>query len=182
MDHKKIIKKRYDETVNHYDRRYEKIQAYKYELAFKRIFIKPDHLILDIGCGTGNLFGFLETNHCFMCGIDFSIESLKRIRDKLGRNRITHLGCADSENLPFKKNSFDIVFAFTVLQNLPDPKASLKEIYRICKPDGLIVLSLLRKKFPPERIEELVEEIKGVPKDMINDPECEDIIVLLENS
>ncbi|MHA1276525.1 MAG: class I SAM-dependent methyltransferase [Candidatus Helarchaeota archaeon] len=182
MDHKGIVKNRYDETVDHYDLRYKKIQIYKYELIFKKILIKPRQIILDVGCGTGNLFEFLKNLQSFNYGIDFSIESLKKLRNRFERNQLSGVICGDIDYFPFKRDYFDIILVITVLQNLPEPIKCLEGIKQICKPNGLIVLSLLNKKFRIERIKNLLKKLKWVPLEIINDPICEDTILILRNS
>ena len=77
MNHKKIIQSRYNATAEVYDRRYRDIQTKKYQLIFKNISINPTAIVLDIGCGTGNLFSFLNTINNIKYGIDFSWDSLK---------------------------------------------------------------------------------------------------------
>ena len=44
------------------------------------------------------------------------------------------------QNLEFQDNSFDTVFATCVFCSVPDPVQGLKEIKRVCKPEGKIIL------------------------------------------
>jgi len=178
---KKTIQSRYNETAEFYDRRYKKIQRGKYQLIFQNISINSTQKILDIGCGTGNLFSFLRKNKCIKYGIDFSINSLKKLQKSIDRTRIIHIICADIEYLPFKASQFDFIFAITILQNLTDPKKSLRELKNICKINGFEILSLLKKKFPLEHIETLLNEVQIRPLKIINDELCEDIIVICQN-
>jgi len=46
----------------------------------------------------------------------------------------------DGQNLPFKKNSFDLVFSEYVFEHLPDPHLALSEIDRILSPGGSFVV------------------------------------------
>jgi len=181
MNHKKIIQSRYNETADCYDRRYRKIQTGKYQLIFKNISVNSTQVILDIGCGTGNLFLFLKKSKCVKYGIDFSINSLKKLQKSADKTRTSHIICADIEYLPFKTGQFDLVFAITILQNLPDPKKSLWEMKNICKIDGLMIISVLKKKFSLEYIETLLNEAQITPKQIIDDESCEDIIVICQN-
>ncbi|NVM54138.1 MAG: class I SAM-dependent methyltransferase [Candidatus Helarchaeota archaeon] len=180
MSHKKTVKSLYDETTDIYDRRYQKIQDVKYEIILRNISITTGQVILEVGCGTGNFFQFLERNECNKYGIDFSIESLKKYRKKIS-NRQNQVLCADVEFLPFREKYFDIIFAITILQNLPDPIKSLEEMKNICKQNGLLILSLLKKKFQMAQIENLLKDAKLTPTQIIDDNSCEDIIVIVEN-
>ena len=181
MNHKKIIQSRYNETAEVYDRRYRDIQTRKYQLIFKSILIDPTKIVLDIGCGTGNLFTFLKNINNSKYGIDFSWNSLKKLQNSVNRSRAIQIVCGDVENLPFQREQFDLVFAITTLQNLPDPKKCLEEMKTICKRDGLITVSLLKKKFTKEDTEVLLNEVQLIPHQIINDESCEDIIVICRN-
>ncbi len=88
MEHKKIIKSRYNETAEHYDRRYSEIQQVKYKIIMDKITIEPQYKILDIGCGTGNFYQFLKDIKCPKFAIDFSFVSLKICKEKFFLNRL----------------------------------------------------------------------------------------------
>ncbi|MFX1295199.1 MAG: class I SAM-dependent methyltransferase [Promethearchaeota archaeon] len=180
MNHKKSIKFLYDETTEGYDRRYNEIQKIKYKIIFEQISIEPGQKILDIGCGTGNLFLFLENIDCLKYGIDLSSKSLKRCQEKLGKEKLIHVICADIDFPPFKKDFFEKIFLVTILQNVPDPARSLKEIKNLCKQNGYVILSLLKKKFSMEQIKTLLEDIQVVPQQIIDMDDCEDIIIIVK--
>jgi ubiquinone/menaquinone biosynthesis C-methylase UbiE len=181
MNHKKVIQSRYNATAEVYDRRYREIQTKKYQLIFKSIIVDRAKTVLDIGCGTGILFNFLESVSNCKYGIDFSWNSLKKLQRKVNRARIIQIVCGDVENLPFQKEKFDLVLAITTLQNLPDPKKCLEEMKAVCKRDGIITLSLLKKRFTEEDTEILLNEVQLSPNQIINDESCEDIIVICRN-
>jgi ubiquinone/menaquinone biosynthesis C-methylase UbiE len=58
--------------------------------------------------------------------------------------------------MPLKNAYFNIVFAFTVLQNVPKPLETLKEIKRTAKRDASIVVTGLKKAFSSEAFGELL--------------------------
>jgi ubiquinone/menaquinone biosynthesis C-methylase UbiE len=64
---------------------------------------------------------------------------------------------ADADYIPFKDNYFSVVFAFTVLQNLPDPLETLKEVKRIAERDAPIVVTGLKKVFSLGALRELLQ-------------------------
>lgn len=150
MNKKHRIKRDYNRTAEFYNSRYRAIQFDKYKtiLSSPYISIDPRYKILDLGCGTGLLFEFLNRK-INLIGIDISREMLKLSKEP---ERI--LG--DLENLPFKDNSFDLVFSFTVIQNLPGLKV-FEEVKNILKHNGLFVFTVLRKKFKEQIIEKLIE-------------------------
>jgi ubiquinone/menaquinone biosynthesis C-methylase UbiE len=122
--------------------------------------------ILDIGCGTGL---FLEAiNACgggerIFFGVDISLSLLKLARHRL--NDQSHLILADADFLPFPNKAFNTVVAFTLLQNVPDPTATLKEIKRVLMPLGTLVATYLKEKITLTGFKQLLKEagIEGEP-------------------
>ncbi|MCK4790116.1 MAG: methyltransferase domain-containing protein [Desulfobacteraceae bacterium] len=89
---------------------------------------------LDLGCGTGALFGILSSFVDNMIGVDICLAMLERNLD-FGRNLI----CSLAERLPFKPNIFDIVISRQAFHYF-DLKWTLQEIKRVLKPDGILVI------------------------------------------
>lgn len=91
--------------------------------------------ILDVGCGTGaNLvmlsqFGEVE-------GVDISPDALAFCRER-GLEDV-RLGAA--EKLPYEDGRFDVVTAFDVVEHLDDDLAGLREMRRVLRPDGRLLL------------------------------------------
>jgi len=99
--------------------------------------------ILDIGCGSGRNFAAQEGLEFY--GIDFSknMISLAKIQaDKL--NIKAHLSVQEADNLNFRENFFDNIICFSVLNCIKSDKKrkeSLKEINRVLKPKGKVLIS-----------------------------------------
>ena len=112
--------------------------------------------VLDIGCGSGLLFGYLVSKVEAIVGVDLSIELLRKAKQK---NKINiHLIQADADNLPLQNKKMDIVFAFTMLQNMPSPLKTIQEIILATKNDGQIIITGLKKVFTLKKFKELLEE------------------------
>jgi len=95
--------------------------------------------IVDLAAGTGDLALALmkETPGAEITAVDFSEQMLARARAK-GLNRTVH---ADAMALPFAEGSFDCVTIAFGLRNLPDYAAALREMHRVLRPSGhLLVL------------------------------------------
>ncbi|MHA1264239.1 MAG: class I SAM-dependent methyltransferase [Candidatus Helarchaeota archaeon] len=181
MNHKRVIQSRYDTTAEIYDNRYEKIQREKYKIIFKNLSLKKGEILLDVGCGTGLLIKLLCNWGNIIYGVDFSKKTLKKAQEKLVLMENCYLICGDAENLPFKANSFDKVFAITLFQNLSDPLQGFVHLRTICKPDGVIILSLLKKKVTQNQIDELMQSISKKGLKIIDEEACEDLIVIINN-
>lgn len=100
--------------------------------------LSDNSLILDIGCGNGR--NTLYKNHTIF-GMDLSIEQLKMKSQINKKNDIQ----ANMLNIPFKNNLFDSIIciaSFHHLKTTDEREKCLKEIKRILKPNGKILLSV----------------------------------------
>ncbi len=103
-------------------------------------FMPPDlkgMRCLDVGCGHG---GFSESwaRQTEVIGLDFSIAML-RMAQKLGLE-VYH---GDATRLPFRDGLFDVVICASVLQVLSERARLVRELVRVTKPGGLVLLSTL---------------------------------------
>jgi ubiquinone/menaquinone biosynthesis C-methylase UbiE len=96
--------------------------------------------VLEVGVGTGaNLEYYLPG--CRVTGIDFSPAMLQRARKKSGNAKVPiTLLEMDAQEMSFPDNIFDTVIATCVFCSVPDPIKGLKEVKRVCKPNGKIIL------------------------------------------
>lgn len=120
-------------------------------------------LILDAGSGTGNLSLRMVENGSNVVALDYCLQALERHRMK-GNN--CYLILADLRiKLPFRDNCFDKIGSNNMLYTLTadDQQYTLKEIYRILKPDGKVVLANPKTGWNPMRIyiEGLQDNIKA---------------------
>ncbi len=139
-----------------YDAQYESEQAEKFEVALDLVRLKQKTVVLDAGCGTGLLIERIGGNSEFVLGVDFSRGMLRIAREKLSLFPNVGLVCADSDFLPFREGVFSNVFAVTLLQNMPDPIATCRELVRVGKKDALFVVTGLKKSFTLDEFKKLV--------------------------
>jgi len=91
--------------------------------------------ILDVGCGTGaNLVRLSDFGNAE--GVDISPDALKFCRER-GLNNVK-LGAAES--LPYDDHEFDLVTAFDVVEHMDDDVAGLREMRRVLRPGGRVLL------------------------------------------
>jgi ubiquinone/menaquinone biosynthesis C-methylase UbiE len=102
---------------------------------------------LDVGCGTGLFFSQVAAQVGMAVGVDFSRKLLLKAKDEAKKLSNVFVLQADADHLPFREGFFDAVFAFTVLQNMPDPSETLGELKRVAKPSGSVVVTGLKKAF-----------------------------------
>jgi demethylmenaquinone methyltransferase/2-methoxy-6-polyprenyl-1,4-benzoquinol methylase len=106
------------------------------------ILVRPDALVLDLCCGTGDLaFSLQRRAKARILGADFSHTMLIRAREKAavanGNASIPFLE-ADALRLPFADESFDLVTSAFGFRNLANYEDGLHEIFRVLKPGGTI--------------------------------------------
>jgi ubiquinone/menaquinone biosynthesis C-methylase UbiE len=153
---KRTTMQRYDLTAKMYDARYAEEQAAKYNAALKHLIFSQDS-ILDVGCGSGLLFSHIAEAQTVV-GVDISRKLLLQAKERIRDLPNVHLVQADADYLPLKNACFGVVFAFTVLQNLPKPLDTLKEFKRIVEGDAYIVVTGLKKAFSLEAFRGLLQK------------------------
>ena len=134
------IRSRYDRVSRIYDIMEKPMEA----MSMKewRIGLMKDlkGKVLEVGVGTGKNIEFYPDN-LSITAIDFSPKMLQRARIK---KEIFHkkvdLRLMDVEKMEFENESFDTVFTTCVFCSVPNPVKGLKEIGRVCKKDGKIIL------------------------------------------
>ncbi|MBN2125969.1 MAG: class I SAM-dependent methyltransferase [Deltaproteobacteria bacterium] len=93
---------------------------------------------LDIGCGTGINMRILE-RFCRPFGLEYSREAVSFLK----RRRIRLLARADVNHpIPFKSDSFSVVTCLDVLEHLEDDRSLLREMARVCRPGGYILITV----------------------------------------
>jgi demethylmenaquinone methyltransferase/2-methoxy-6-polyprenyl-1,4-benzoquinol methylase len=122
------------------------------------ILERPDALVLDLCCGTGDLaFALSRAGKAHIIGADFAHTMLVRAKDKsaalaetTGENPASPMPFfeADALRLPFASSSFDLVTSAFGFRNLANYEAGLREIRRVLKFGGTI--AILEFTEPPE--------------------------------
>ena len=103
-------------------------------------FIHPDDIVLECACGTGLLTKAIAPNCKRILATDFSGGMLRQTAKNCAKYRNVTVRKADITALKCKDSRFDKVVAGNVIHLLDDPQAALKELSRVCKPDGMIIL------------------------------------------
>jgi ubiquinone/menaquinone biosynthesis C-methylase UbiE len=96
--------------------------------------------ILEVGVGTGKNLDFYPPGKK-ITAIDFSPRMLGKARNKARRKGLSvDLVTMDVQNLRFAAQTFDTIIATFVFCSVPDPVQGLREIKRVCKKNGKIIL------------------------------------------
>jgi ubiquinone/menaquinone biosynthesis C-methylase UbiE len=132
-------------------------QNAKIEGILNRTHFGSNEKLLDLGCGTGFLFPYINKAE-LLVGVDTSLSALREAKKRTKNRSDIALVRADADSLPFPELTFDKVFAITVLQNMPDPKKTIVEMKRAGKPEAIFAVTGLKKKFTPESFVDLLEQ------------------------
>ncbi|AFM23006.1 methylase involved in ubiquinone/menaquinone biosynthesis [Desulfomonile tiedjei DSM 6799] len=108
--------------------------------------ITPGESVLDIGCGGGTdaLVAAIMTGPTGrVVGIDLSSEMLGRAWENLSRTDLKNVSFQEcsAEDLPFRDADFDVVISSGAFNLIPDKPKALKEVLRVLKPGGHLVVA-----------------------------------------
>jgi ubiquinone/menaquinone biosynthesis C-methylase UbiE len=117
-------------------------------LGFNPNEFPENSLILEAGCGTGEFScGFALSNKSKIIGIDLSVNSLNKAKNTAKKFKLNNVSFKEANvlALPFNDNSFDYVFSLGCIHHTENPKKAFKEISRVLKPNGFLVLGVYNK-------------------------------------
>lgn len=151
------IRKRYDRIASIYDSMEGMMEKGKMESWRKGLWQRvkenlpeSDGKLLEAGVGTGKNIQYYPDN-IELYAIDFSEKMLNKARQKADAYaEDINLLQMDIQNLDFPDNFFNIIVTSCVFCSVPDPVKGLRELKRVCKKDGkVIMLEHMRSRKEP---------------------------------
>lgn len=118
--------------------------AYRLTLAQKFIEFK-DKKVLDVGCGVGMFLAKFKKLKANVYGIDVDEEKIKE-----AQKRFKNVAVASGEKLPYRKNSFDVVWLHEVIEHVDDDRKTIEECFRVLRPGGKLVIFAPNRLWPFE--------------------------------
>lgn len=94
--------------------------------------------LLDVGCGEGTFLQLAKKSGWDICGTEISPYAAQYASNISG----AEIFCGDLPDAGYHDSTFEVVTMWHVLEHVADPKRYLKEIYRILKPGGFLVLAI----------------------------------------
>lgn len=136
-----IARKRYDRVARFYDLFEAPMEHFRFAGWRERLKDRvAGNRVLEVGVGTGKNLPFYPP-YVQVTAIDFSHKMIARARKKMsmtGSNVELHE--MDVQDLKFPNHTFDTVFSTFVFCSVPDPIRGLREMRRVCKPEGTLIL------------------------------------------
>ena len=113
-------------------------EVFKRHLRKYNIDIK-NSVILDVGCGSGFSTKLISQEFAprRLVAFDFMPEQIELAKNK---NIQAEFSVGDSTNINMPSSTFDAVFVMGVLHHIPEWKKAIREISRVLKPDGLLLV------------------------------------------
>ncbi len=127
-----------------WDRRYAMLKRIR---AVEAAYGAPPGRLLDVGCATGAFLSVARDRGWDGVGLEPHPEAARYARQRHGLFVLP----LPLEAAPFRSGAFDVVTLWDVLEHLPDPRRALRELARLLRPGGLLVLSLPNPTCPEAR-------------------------------
>lgn len=111
------------------------------EKAFDIAGVRPGQLAADLGAGTGFMTEGLLRRGLAVIAVDQSTQMLQKMKNKFaGRDEVQYLK-GEAENLPLPDEAVEYVFANMYLHHVETPLIAIKEMARILKPEGRLMIT-----------------------------------------
>lgn len=104
-------------------------------------------VLLDIGCGSGEISQKISASGFQVHGMDISQKAVKRAKHK----GIQAIAANAEDPFPYKKSFFDYIFAGEIIEHLFDTKLFFSEVQRVLKINGIFVITTPNLAHLPDR-------------------------------
>ncbi len=124
---------------------------------FCRDYLKKDNLVLDLGCGYGRNAVYLAKQGIRVCGVDFSASAVALCDRLFSTSQLKGIFKQGTfENIPFPQDHFDAVICIASIDHvcLNSAQASVIEIQRVLKKDGVVLLTFDATDADDDRLHE----------------------------
>ena len=136
------VSQQYNQLATVYDQRWKHYVANTLEFLKAWVLLSSTEKVLDIACGTGEFERIVLAEHSTqeIVGIDISEQMLAIAKHKHHSFPSVSFQIANASVLPFADNNFDVVVSANAFHYFGNPVAALKEMRRVLKPGGRVVI------------------------------------------
>jgi methionine biosynthesis protein MetW len=128
--------------------------------------LRPGAALLDVGCGDGDLLKRNMRRFQRLHGVDIAMNRVSRAAAGGSRDILVQVADIDA-GLPYDDGRFDAVTCVAVLEHVFDPAALVRELARVLKCEGQLVVEVPNIAFLPRRIGLLLGRL---PRTAYNEP------------
>ena len=151
--HADPVVKFFDERAEDYSREYDDETPGGYALRVRRqrvlmLFDQPGGRVLDVGCGPGVMAQDLVDKGCDFWGLDPSSKMIEIGRRRFPENDHIHFLSGDAMGLGLPDGLFDAVLCMGVIDALPDRRQAVREMLRVLKPGGTLIVTFTNLRSP----------------------------------
>ena len=107
----------------------------------------PGKNVLEVACGAGMGLGYLAKVSKRVVGCDIDAQILKYAHATYRNRKHIEITKADAQQLPFKKNTFDVIILYEAIYYLPEPKKFLSEAKRTLRDKGVLIVCTVNKEW-----------------------------------
>ena len=125
----------FEDYAGDYDRWFDEHKnTYQAQLRMLRKALPSHGRGLEVGVGSGRF--------AVPSGIRFGIDPSRELA-QMAKHRGVEVVCGEGEHLPYRAGSFDHVLMMTVICFLDDVREVFKEVHRVLRPDGILVVGFI---------------------------------------
>ena len=121
--------------------------------------IEPDDVVLECACGTGLLSGIIALKCRKLTATDYSLKMLKKAQRNCRMFKNITYAQSNINSLSYSDNSFDKVVAANVIHLLDDPVKAVRELDRVCKDGGTLIIPTYINKDKKGKVNGFVETV-----------------------
>lgn len=103
-----------------------------------------DKNVLDIACGEGYGTNILSKKAKHITGVDIDQPTIEKAKNKYKSTNIEFV-CSSALHTPFPDNNFELITCFETIEHLDNHSSFIKELKRILRPDGVLIISTPEK-------------------------------------
>lgn len=104
--------------------------------------------VLEVGCGAGQGLGYISRIAKIVVGGDIDEKILDFARKTYSGNKKIEVRKIDAQDLPFEKESFDVVILYEAIYYLASPERFIKEALRVLRKQGTLIICSVNKEWP----------------------------------
>ena len=143
----------FDQSAEEYYRSYEENSPGGYALRVRRekvlkLFDQPGGKVVDVGCGPAVMTQAMLERGCSFWGVDPSPRMIEISRKLFQENERVHFLPGDAMHMNFPDGQFDAVLCMGVIDALHDRHQAVREMLRVLKPGGTLIVSFTNFSSP----------------------------------